>query len=177
MSSNRFILTRTCIPDYLLPFLPNTLQSFKDESFCPEGFISVYMIYDKIEKKTVCTHFNYSFALKKTKELNDTNEVKLTLRCKILNVDPNACINHTIDYYENEEFEKIDFYVVINKNDKTIPEYQDTDFVKSFQESILQEAFNQREKVIEDNKFLFLHYKPNNNIEIDDTQKNRKVLK
>jgi len=177
MSSNRFILSRVCVPDYFFPFLPNTLQFFKEESLCPSGFISVYMIYDKIEKKTVSTHHNYSFALKKTKKLNKSKDVKLTLRCEILSIDPNAYVNHIIDYFNIEKLEKIDFYVVINKEYQTIPEYQDTDFVHSFQESILQEAFNQRVKVIEDQEFILFQYELNNDIKLNDKKKNKIVPK
>jgi len=177
MSSNRFILSRVCVPDYFFPFLPNTLQIFKEESLCPCGFISVYMIYDKIEKKTVSTHYNYSFALKKTKKLNNSKDVKLTLRCEILSIDPNFHVNHIINYLNIEKLKKIDFYVVINKIYQTNSEYQDTDFVQSFQEGILQEAFNQRVNIVKDQELLLLQDELKNNVKLNDPRKNNTVPK
>lgn len=66
--------------------------------------------------------------------------------------------------------------MVINKEYQTIPEYQDTDFVHSFQESILQEAFNQRVKVIEDQEFILFQYELNNDIKLNDKKKIKSYL-
>lgn len=159
MSTNRFILSQVCIPDFLLPFPPNTLSIFKEESLCPNGLISVYMLYDKNIKKTILTALNYRYAIKRTKELNEKNDAEIESNFTISRNFSNLTSPEEINYLNLEDFENFQihqFEAELTKVDKFDSEFDDNIFLKTLQQSIVSEVLEIRKKIIADFNFADL---------------------
>lgn len=71
MLSNRFYVLRVCIPIYLLPFLPPIRQQFILESECADGYISIYMIIDKLKIEKPVIFYGIFAATLRCNKLND----------------------------------------------------------------------------------------------------------
>lgn len=150
MSANRFILSQVCLPAFLLPFPPFTLSILKNESLCPNGFISVYMLYDKEKKEASMTGFNYYYAIKKTKEKNEKHEAEIESKLIISRKDNDAKMVEEIKYTNFEEFDISQFEAELVKADKFDSEFNDNVFLKTMQKCIVSEALEIRKKVIKD---------------------------
>lgn len=158
MSTNNFVLLRVCIPDFFLPFPPTILNLFKEESLCPSGFVSVYMIYDKQAKKVVKTVFDCASGITKVNELNQGESTKTLLPFKLSSLDPNSYEDYEFNYSSIEDFEKFDFQVEatqLDKLDKLELEYKNSLFLDTCENMILDHAFDLREKLISDFKIMF----------------------
>lgn len=155
MSANNFVLLRVCIPDFFLPFPPTILNLFKEESLCPSGFVSVYMIYDKQAKKVVKTVFDCASGITKVNELNQGESTKTLLPFKLSSLDPNSYEGYEFNYSSIEDFEKFDFQVEATQLDKLESEYKNSLFLDACENMILDQAFDLREKIISDFKIMF----------------------
>ncbi|WHQ76498.1 hypothetical protein [Pantoea sp. Lij88] len=155
MSANHFVLLRVCIPDFFLPFPPTILNIFKEESLCPSGFVSVYMIYDKQAKKVVKTFFDCASGIMKVNELNQVKSPDALLLFKLSSLESNSSEDYEFNYSSIEDFEKFDFQVEAMKLDKLEPEYKNSLFLDACKNSILDQAFDFRENLISDFKIMF----------------------
>ncbi|WP_210530675.1 hypothetical protein [Pantoea ananatis] len=155
MSANHFVLLRVCIPDFFLPFPPTILNILKEESSCPSGFVSVYMIYDKQAKKVVKTFFDCASGIMKVNELNQVKSTKTLLLFKLSSLESNSSEDYEFNYSCIEGFEKFDFQVEAMQLDKFEPEYKNSLFLDACKNSILDQAFDFRENLISDFKVMF----------------------
>jgi len=162
MSANRFILSQVCLPAFLLPFPPFILSILKNESLCPKGFISVYMLYDKDNKKTAMTGFNYYYAIQKTKEKNKRHDAEIESKFIISRKDDDLKKVEEINYSDHEVLDISQFEAELIKADKFDSEFNDNVFLKTMQKSIVSEALEIRKEVIKDFIYSALFYDTNN---------------